>query len=383
MIYAQRNTSTFFPGSWISLFLFFLSRTILFICLVVAFRHDLALLHSCGTGSWIAGTLFVFLQAFTVGFLGFTISGSSYFRMRLISRISHWTWFRSAFLDLAIFLGLHPAVGNSRYVLILPFFYFLCWGDVSSSFTFGYISGVIRVGFLCFFLIWAFNHWDFPVTKKKIPWTNCIYLFAFSLNFVLFTVRRGVWGCFAFVLMIPEPWWIDSVRVRTAWLDSLFLENILDLEQTTRLSFISLGHKYWSFIYPQTQLCWGREKKKKKKKEKCGWKQFTHTNWWETRAIRKSLQHTIYDTIRLVYTHNIIIDILHTHTHSHTTVSPYQPHRWNQPRQVVLASQQLESGCVTNYPPWAWMRPNRGASTVHPLTIPRKWLTAAAAENGA
>ena len=193
MIYAQRNTSTFFPGSWISLFLFFLSRTILFICLVVAFRHDLALLHSCGTGSWIAGTLFVFLQAFTVGFLGFTISGSSYFRMRLISRISHWTWFRSAFLDLAIFLGLHPAVGNSRYVLILPFFYFLCWGDVSSSFTFGYISGVIRVGFLCFFLIWAFNHWDFPVTKKKIPWTNCIYLFAFCwiLSCLLLCVESG------------------------------------------------------------------------------------------------------------------------------------------------------------------------------------------------
>lgn len=222
----------------------------------------------------------------------------------------------------------------------------------------------------------------FQWRKRKYPGPTA-YTCLLSVESCLVYCYAWSLGLFCFVLMIPEPWWIDSVRVRTAWLDSLFLENILDLEQTTRLSFISLGHKYWSFIYPQTQLCWGREKKKKKKKEKCGWKQFTHTNWWETRAIRKSLQHTIYDTIRLVYTHNIIIDILHTHTHSHTTVSPYQPHRWNQPRQVVLASQQLESGCVTNYPPWAWMRPNRGASTVHPLTIPRKWLTAAAAENGA
>lgn len=42
---------------------------------------------------------------------------------------------------------------------------------------------------------------------------------------------------------------------------------------------------------------------------------------------KKKACSAIYDTIRLVYTHNIIIDIMHTHTHSHTTVSPYQSHR--------------------------------------------------------
>lgn len=58
--------------------------------LLLPFRHHLALLHCCGTGSWIAGAPFV-LKAFAVGFLGFTIFGSSYVRVRLISRVSHWT----------------------------------------------------------------------------------------------------------------------------------------------------------------------------------------------------------------------------------------------------------------------------------------------------
>lgn len=42
---------------------------------------------------------------------------------------------------------------------------------------------------------------------------------------------------------------------------------------------------------------------------------------------KKKACSTFYDTIRLVYTYNTIIDTLHMHTHSHTTVSPYLSHR--------------------------------------------------------
>lgn len=128
-------------------------------------------------------------KAFAVGFLGFTIFDSSYFRVRLISRVSPLDMISICVLGLDHFpWTFHPAVGNFRYVLIFSLFYFLFFllGGCL-EFFFDYVLGAIRVGFLCFFLV---------VGEKKIPWTNCIYLFAFSLNFVLFTGRRGVLGCF-------------------------------------------------------------------------------------------------------------------------------------------------------------------------------------------
>ena len=233
----------------------------------------------------------------------------------------------------------HPAVGNFRYVLIFSLFYFLFFllGGCL-EFFFDYVLGAIRVGFLCFFLV---------VGEKKIPWTNCIYLFAFSLNFVLFTGRRGVLGCF-----ILSWWYLNHggelvIRVRTAWLDSLFSRLFwFWSKQHVFFFFFSLDHNYWSFIYPQAHPCWERKKKKIKKGER-GWMVTIHPHQlMRNESHKKKACSTFYDTIRLVYTYNTIIDILHMHTHSHTTVSPYLSHRWNQPRQAVLASQHLSRGVL-------------------------------------
>ena len=72
------------------LFFLFLSRTVLFICLVIAISPSFDTVASLWNRELDSRCSFCF-EAFAVGFLGFTIFGSSYFRVRLISRVSHWT----------------------------------------------------------------------------------------------------------------------------------------------------------------------------------------------------------------------------------------------------------------------------------------------------
>ena len=157
--------------------------------------------------------------------------------------------------------------------------------------------------------MWALNHWNFPKTKKKYPGPTaytCLPSVDQILSCLLFGVESGI------VLFCLDDTWtmvdFDSVRVRTAWLDSCF-SRIFWIWSKQHACLLSLVHSYWPFIYPQAQLCWGENQEKrreKKKKKKSVWMGATHPQQLMRNegAIRRSPQHNLryYTTCLYIYT---------------------------------------------------------------------------------